>query len=121
MVVSLIVVVMAGLDASLRPFKGGNVKRLWRTGYRDAGGQGRRSTCGVPARADICLHAPSCAGCFLTPSEDVSEGDRRSLNAPSCAGCFLTRLPRSFLEPDQPVLIHLLVLGAFWRPRARFS
>jgi len=28
MVVSLIVVVMAGLDASLRSFKGGNVKRL---------------------------------------------------------------------------------------------
>ena len=40
MAVSLtMVVVMAGLDASLRPFKGGNVKRGWKTGYRDSGGQ----------------------------------------------------------------------------------
>lgn len=66
MAVSLIVVVMAGLDASLRPFKGGNVKRLWRTGYRDSGGQGRRSACDLPARVDICLHAPSGVGYFLT-------------------------------------------------------
>ena len=34
------VVAMAGLDASLRPFKGGNVKRAWKTGCRDTGGQG---------------------------------------------------------------------------------
>ena len=73
----MIVVVMAGLDASLRPFKGGNVKRLWRTGYRDAGGQRRRSARGVPARADICLHAPSGAGCFLTRAEISLEESKK--------------------------------------------
>ena len=88
MVVSLIVVVMAGLDASLRPFKGGNVKRLWRTGYRDAGGQGRRSTCGVPARADICLHAPSGVGHVLVDDLGERQDERRAL-------------------------MHLVVLGAF--------
>ena len=89
MVVSLIVVVaMAGVDASLQPFKGGNVKRFWRTGYRNAGGQSRKSACGVPAHADICLHAPSGVGHVLVDDLGERQDERRAL-------------------------MHLVVLGAF--------
>ena len=53
------------------------------------GEQGRRSACGVPAHADICLHAPSGAGCFLTCTRGKEGAMFFRLNAPSGAGCFL--------------------------------
>ena len=50
MVVSLtMVVVMARLDASLRPFRGGNVKRLWGQDIEICGGEvWRLVICGGP-------------------------------------------------------------------------
>ena len=46
--------------------------------------------CGVPAHADICLHAPSGAGCFLTQASRDVRLAKKGLNAPSGAGRFLT-------------------------------
>ena len=80
-----------GSGRIIAAFQGREREETLRTGYRDAGGQGRRSACGVPAHADICLHAPCGAGCFLTVRRACLACRWTSLNAPSGAGCFLTK------------------------------
>ena len=112
MVVPLtMVVVMAGLDASLRPFKGGNVKRLkgrisrfWRT----------RVKIGMRCPG-TCRHMPSCTlWCWVLSDLSFSFGGicLCGLNAPSGAECFLTGEIMSVTNLPK-VLMHLLVLSAF--------
>ena len=59
------------------------------------------------------LYAPSGAGCFLTDAALTFENTAVSLNAPSGAGCFLA-VERQVVSDRIRVLMHLLVLGAFW-------
>ena len=74
-------------------------------------------------RSTKSLNAPSGAGCFLTSTGLCSlRTGTWSLNAPCGAGCFLARPPPRQVRGMQNVLMHLLVLGAFWPTRsgARF-
>ena len=67
------------------------------------------------ARSQLCLTAPSGAGCFLAGDRaGAGCGPDAGLNAPSGAGCFLTRLGEYRRAVGEEVLMHLLVLGAFW-------
>ena len=54
------------------------------------------------------------AGCLLTCMGPLRQLFSTCLNAPSGAGCFLTFHSQSFCAVRDYVLMHLLVLGAFW-------
>ena len=64
------------------------------------------------------LNAPYGARCFLTKNDiAVIAIPYTGLNAPYGAWCFLTIRARRRLGRGEGVLMHLMVLGAFWHIR----
>ena len=74
--------------------------------------------CGFLVLVDTCsgkLHARFCVLGALWPAKGRGASNLTSFNAPFGAWCFLTHhRHKRLLRSHVPVLMHLLVLGAFW-------